>query len=98
MKEKKSPANKHRLFTNDNPRWEDPKEIINDIKKGITKNNYCVILKRKEAINRALSLAKPGDVVLVAGKGHEDYQIIKDKKIYFSDRQVIKECLKSMNY
>ena len=86
------------IITNDNPRQEDPQEIIEDIKKGIRKNNYCVIPERKEAIKKSLLLAKAGDIVLVAGKGHEDYQILRDKKIHFNDRIIIKECLKSMNY
>jgi UDP-N-acetylmuramoyl-L-alanyl-D-glutamate--2,6-diaminopimelate ligase len=86
------------IITNDNPRQEDPQEIIEDIKKGIRKNNYCVIPERKEAIRKSLLLAKTGDIVLVAGKGHEDYQILKDKKIHFDDREIISECLKSMSY
>lgn len=86
------------IITSDNPRSEDPEEIIKDIKRGISKNNYCVVLKRHEAIKKSLSLAKAGDIVLVAGKGHENYQVIKDKSIPFDDREAIKECLKSANY
>jgi len=86
------------IITNDNPRSEDPQDIINDIKRGIKKTNFCVIPERAEAIKKSLSLAKSGDIVLVAGKGHEDYQVIKDRRIPFDDREVIRECLKSMNY
>ena len=85
------------IITNDNPRGEDPKVIIDDIKKGIKKDNFCIIPERKEAIKKSLSLAKSGDIVLVAGKGHENYQILKDRVLPFDDRQVIRECLKSMN-
>ena len=86
------------IITSDNPRSEDPQEIINNIKQGIRKTNYCVIPQRSEAIKKTLSLARAGDIVLIAGKGHEDYQIIKDKVIPFNDREVVRECLKSMNY
>lgn len=86
------------LITNDNPRSEDPQDIIEDIKKGIKKENFCVMLDRKEAIKKSLSLAKSGDIVLIAGKGHENYQILKDRIIDFDDRKVVRECLKLMNY
>ncbi|MCM8791616.1 MAG: UDP-N-acetylmuramoyl-L-alanyl-D-glutamate--2,6-diaminopimelate ligase, partial [Candidatus Omnitrophica bacterium] len=82
------------VITSDNPRSEDPLEIIEDILKGIKEKNYIVIPDRREAIYRAISEAKEGDVVLVAGKGHEKYQIIKDRIIPFDDRQVIKEYFK----
>lgn len=86
------------IITNDNPRSEDPQDIIEDIKRGIKKENFCVILDRKEAIKKSLSLAKSGDIVLIAGKGHENYQILKDRIIDFDDRKVVRECLKLMNY
>ncbi|MCU0651921.1 MAG: UDP-N-acetylmuramoyl-L-alanyl-D-glutamate--2,6-diaminopimelate ligase [Candidatus Omnitrophica bacterium] len=82
------------LITNDNPRSEDPQQIISDIKSGIKKNNYCVIPDRREAIKKALALAKSQDIVLIAGKGHEDYQILKNNRIPFNDRKVAFECLK----
>ena len=85
------------IITSDNPRSEDPMEIIRDIKRGIKKNNYSVMPQRLDAIRESLSLAKPGDIVLVAGKGHENYQILKDRSIPFDDREAVKECLKSMN-
>ena len=86
------------IITNDNPRQENPLGIIKEIKKGITRENYSVVTDRKEAILKALSLAKPGDIVLVAGKGHENCQVLKGKAIPFDDRQVVRECLKSLNY
>ena len=86
------------IITNDNPRSEDPLEIIEEIKKGISKKNFCVIPDRKEAINKSLTLAKSGDIVLVAGKGHENYQILNDRIIHFDDRETVRECLKSVNY
>lgn len=85
------------IITNDNPRSENPLRIIKEIKRGIRKNNYCIIPQRLKAIRKSLSLAKAGDIVLVAGKGHENYQILKDKTLDFDDRKVIKECLKSVN-
>ena len=85
------------IITNDNPRSEEPQDIISDIKKGIKTKNYFVIPERIEAIRKSLSLAKKGDVVLVAGKGHEDYQIVKDKIIHFDDREAVLECLRSMS-
>ncbi|RKY31941.1 MAG: UDP-N-acetylmuramoyl-L-alanyl-D-glutamate--2,6-diaminopimelate ligase [Candidatus Omnitrophota bacterium] len=85
------------IITSDNPRSENPAEIISDIRKGIKKRNYCIIPNRKEAIVNSLALAKREDIILVAGKGHEDYQVFKDKRIHFDDRQVIRECLKLLN-
>ncbi len=85
------------IITSDNPRSEEPEGIIKDIRSGISKDNFCVIPERLEAIRRALTLAKTGDIVLVAGKGHEDYQILKDKTLHFDDREVVLQCLQSMN-
>ncbi len=84
------------ILTSDNPRNEDPLEIIAAIKQGFDKEaapTYEVVPDRREAIARALTLAKKGDYVLVAGKGHEDYQIFKDRTIHFSDFEVIREIL-----
>ncbi|MDD4953963.1 MAG: UDP-N-acetylmuramoyl-L-alanyl-D-glutamate--2,6-diaminopimelate ligase, partial [Candidatus Omnitrophica bacterium] len=86
------------IITNDNPRSEDPRAIISDIKKGIRKKDFCVIYDRLEAIKKALSLAKQRDIILIAGKGHEDYQVLKNKRIYFDDRKAVRECLQSMKY
>jgi len=85
------------IITNDNPRSEKPKQIIRDIERGIRKKNYSIVLDRKEAIRQSLSLAKKGDIVLVAGKGHEGYQILGDNIIRFDDRKEISLCLKSMS-
>lgn len=82
------------VITNDNPRSEDPCSIISDIEKGISKNNYSIVFDRREAIEKSLKLAQAGDVVLVAGKGHENYQILNNQTIHFDDREVIRECLK----
>jgi UDP-N-acetylmuramoyl-L-alanyl-D-glutamate--2,6-diaminopimelate ligase len=84
------------IITSDNPRSECPDEIIKDIQKGIAKNNYCLVPERSSAIRRGLSLAKKGDCVLIAGKGHENYQIFKNKIEYFNDRKVAQKCLESM--
>lgn len=85
------------IITNDNPRSEEPLEIIRQIKKGMVKDNYCVIPDRFAAIKKSLGMAKRGDIVLVAGKGHENCQILKDRTIHFDDREAIRKCLMSMN-
>jgi UDP-N-acetylmuramoyl-L-alanyl-D-glutamate--2,6-diaminopimelate ligase len=81
------------ILTNDNPRWEDPISIIKDIEMGIKSKNYRVIEDRREAIKYALMKAKEKDAVLIAGKGHEDYQIIGDSKVPFDDRKVVRSIL-----
>lgn len=86
------------VVTSDNPREEDPLQIIADIEKGFQKNAsaaYEIIPDRKEAIRRALELARKGDTVLIAGKGHEDYQIFKDRTIHFSDIEVASSLLEN---
>ncbi|MCB2288905.1 UDP-N-acetylmuramoyl-L-alanyl-D-glutamate--2,6-diaminopimelate ligase [Clostridium sp. CS001] len=82
------------VITSDNPRNEDPLEIINDIVKGMEKHNFEIIESRKEAIKRAMEVASSGDVIVIAGKGHEDYQILKDKTIHFDEREVVSEIIK----
>lgn len=80
------------ILTSDNPRFEEPQEILNDMLAGVeagNRNRVLTIVDRKEAIRTACMLAKPGDVILVAGKGHEDYQDIKGVKYPFDDKQVI---------
>lgn len=81
------------IITSDNPRSEDPEAIIRDIASGILKRNYCVIIDRREAIKKSFSLADNGDIVLIAGKGHENYQIINNRVFEFDDRKVAQECL-----
>ena len=84
----------HVIITSDNPRFEDPQDIINDMLDGLDKEqrrHVISIVDRKEAIRTACMMAKPGDVILVAGKGHEDYQIIQGTKHHFDDHEVICE-------
>lgn len=81
------------IITSDNPRTENPTAIIQDIVKGIDTENYEVIENRKEAIERAIDIAMPGDVLVIAGKGHEDYQILNTGKIHFDEREVVDEIL-----
>jgi len=81
-------------LTNDNPRSEDPMNIIDDIKAGIKPGrSFHIQTNRYKAVEEALSEAKNGDLVLIAGKGHEKYQIIKDTIIPFDDREVVKKIL-----
>ena len=82
------------IFTSDNPRSEDPAQIIKDMEEGLpaaARRKYISIVDRKEAIKTAISLAKPEDIILIAGKGHEKYQEIKGVKSYFVDKEVVKE-------
>lgn len=77
------------IFTSDNPRFEDPDSIINDIVQKLDKNNYEIEVNRKKAIIRGIQLLEENDILMILGKGHEDYQIIKDKKIYFDDKKIV---------
>ena len=83
------------IITSDNPRTEDPMEIIREVELGIkqTGNPYEVVSDRHDAIFRAVSLARPGDVVIIAGKGHETYQIVGSDKFHFDDREVAQQAL-----
>lgn len=86
------------VVTSDNPRSEEPHQIIDDIIPGLNaveNSRYAIIIERREAIHHAINLAKPGDVVIIAGKGHETYQLIGDKVLEFDDRQVAREFLRS---
>jgi UDP-N-acetylmuramoyl-L-alanyl-D-glutamate--2,6-diaminopimelate ligase len=83
----------HSIVTTDNSRSEDPQAIIDEIITGFTKKNYEICVDRKQAIGRALKLAQKDQIVLIAGKGHEDYQILKDRTIAFNEREIVKECL-----
>lgn len=84
------------MITSDNPRSEEPNAIMKDIEVGIkdTKCTYEMIVDRKEAIKKAIEISKKGDVILIAGKGHETYQIIGDETIDFDDRKVTQEIIK----
>jgi len=86
------------ILTSDNPRNEDPFAILNAIEEGIrhTGCEYTVIENRREAIRRALSIAEPGDVVVLAGKGHETYQEIRGVKHPFDEKIVVNELLREM--
>ena len=81
------------IFTSDNPRSEDPEQILKDMEEGVQGYQYKTIIDRKEAINYAIKAAKAGDVILIAGKGHETYQIIGHQIIHFDDREVAKEAI-----
>jgi UDP-N-acetylmuramoyl-L-alanyl-D-glutamate--2,6-diaminopimelate ligase len=82
------------ILTSDNPRFEEPEAIIEDMKKGVppaAAKNTLVIMNRLEAIRTACALAHPGDIILVAGKGHETYQEVRGVKHHFDDREVVKD-------
>jgi len=83
------------VITSDNPRSEPPESIVEEIASGIPpKFSYVAIVDRRDAIRYALSTASPNDTVVIAGKGHEDYQIFADKTIHFSDKEVVIEWAK----
>jgi len=88
------------ILTSDNPRTEDPEEILNQMQKGVSpdqRSKTLTITDRKEAIKTACALAKPGDIILVAGKGHENYQEIKGVKYPFDDKQILKELFNTIH-
>ncbi|MEA3480175.1 MAG: cyanophycin synthetase, partial [Bacteroidota bacterium] len=88
------------ILTSDNPRTEDPDQIIRDMEEGIDPvqaRKIISVLDRKEAIKTACAIARPQDIILVAGKGHEKYQEIKGVKYPFDDREVLMECLEINN-
>ncbi len=86
------------IITSDNPRTENPRRIIEDIvlglpEKAVEEKDYLIIPDRRQAIEKSLQLAKPGDTVILAGKGAEDYQIIGTEKIHFDDREIVRAIL-----
>jgi UDP-N-acetylmuramoyl-L-alanyl-D-glutamate--2,6-diaminopimelate ligase len=99
------------IATSDNPRTEDPEQILADVRKGLVKvhecewsqaeaatgdgKGYVVIQDRGEAIQFAVSLLQPGDLLLVTGKGHEDYQILAGGRIHFDDREELRKALQT---
>jgi len=82
------------IFTADNPRTEDPQAILEDMIRGLESDKYVVVPDREEAIQRAVGLAQADDIVLIAGKGHETYQIVGDQVLDFDDRLVAAEAIK----
>jgi UDP-N-acetylmuramoyl-L-alanyl-D-glutamate--2,6-diaminopimelate ligase len=91
------------VLTSDNPRSEDPQAILEEIEAGVQKacagsERHATIGDRREAIRVALTRAKPGDLVVIAGKGHETYQVLRDRTIPFDDRVVAKEALAALGY
>ena len=90
------------VVTSDNPRTEDPQRILDDILEGIPSSkfqgrDYEVVVDRKEAINFAIQQARSGDLVMIAGKGHEDYQVLKEGVIHFNDREVALEAVRGVS-
>jgi len=88
------------IFTSDNPRGEVPEDILEDMEKGVEPQNYkktVAVVDRRQAIKLACQLARPNDIILIAGKGHETYQEIKGVKYDFDDMQVVKEILSQLN-
>jgi UDP-N-acetylmuramoyl-L-alanyl-D-glutamate--2,6-diaminopimelate ligase len=86
------------VITSDNPRYDDPEALARDIEKGIKEvtNNYIILTDRKEAVEYAVRMAKKDDIVVLCGKGHETYQVVGDKKVPFSERQIVEDTLKTM--
>jgi UDP-N-acetylmuramoyl-L-alanyl-D-glutamate--2,6-diaminopimelate ligase len=87
------------IVTSDNPRTEDPERIINDILQGVPSSvqegkHYAAIINRKDAIEHAVQIAEKNDLVLIAGKGHEDYQILATQTIHFDDREISRSALR----
>ncbi len=90
------------IITSDNPRTEDPQSIVDDILEGVPSSmkqgeDYEVVLDRREAIRLAVQRAQPDDLVMIAGKGHEDYQVLKTGAIHFDDREVATEAMRRMS-
>lgn len=86
------------IVTSDNPRTEDPASIVRDLEEGVksTGADYIAIVDRRQAIHYAIKNALPGDVIILAGKGHETEQILKDRVIHFDEREVVAEALKEL--
>lgn len=77
------------IFTTDNPRFENKRKILRDITRKLDKKNYKIIVNRRKAIKKGIQKLSKNDILLILGKGHEDYQIFKNKKIYFSDKDTV---------
>lgn len=85
------------IITSDNPRSEEPEAILKDIVAGVSTDNYKLIENRKEAIKEAMNIAKQDDVIVIAGKGHETYQVLKDKTIHFDEREIVLDLIEELN-
>lgn len=85
------------IVTSDNPRTENPKNIIDEIIKGFKENRFEIEIDREKAIKKAIKKANKSDIILIAGKGHETYQILGKEKIHFDDREVAREAIKEVN-
>ena len=83
------------IFTDDNPRTEDEKQIMNDIITGLNKDNHEIIFDRKDAIIKGMNMLKDNDILMILGKGHEDYQIIGTEKHHFSDQEIVRNFVKN---
>ena len=88
------------IVTSDNPRREKPEDILEDIVTGVKKadGKYITIIDRKEAIRYAIEHAKEGDVIVLAGKGHEDYQEINGQKFDMDEREIVADVVKDGNF
>ena len=82
------------IFTSDNPRTEDPQKIMDNILAGVHTDNYIVELDRRTAIKKGLDMLEKDDVLLILGKGHEEFIIVGNEKIPFNDKKKVKEILK----
>ena len=87
------------VITTDNPRYEDPKDIMKDIETGIlrTEGEYVIVEERKEAVRYAITNARENDMIILAGKGHEDYQEICGVKYHMDERELIESCFSFIN-
>lgn len=88
---------KHFIITNDDPHYEDPVQIVDDMTKDLELNNYEICLDREEAIIKGINYLKENDALFILGKGHEEHMIIKDKKIPFNDHKVVCDYLETLN-
>lgn len=84
------------VVTSDNPRTENPEEIIKEIAAGLQKDNHIIEIDRAKAIEIAVQNAQKDDIIVVAGKGHENYQIIGREKIHFDDREAVQNALANL--
>ncbi|MCJ7758401.1 MAG: UDP-N-acetylmuramoyl-L-alanyl-D-glutamate--2,6-diaminopimelate ligase, partial [Gillisia sp.] len=88
------------IFTSDNPRTEDPEKILLDVEAGVDPQNLkktMTVVNRKQAIKTACQLAQPGDIILIAGKGHETYQEVNGKRSDFDDYKIVNEFLNQLD-